>query len=90
VREEIEVDAADGSRVVCHCHWQDEDRAGRLTAILVHGLEGSSKSQYIRGIAARAWDAGMNVIRMNMRNCGDTDALTPTLYHSGFLGMWLP
>jgi predicted alpha/beta-fold hydrolase len=23
---------------------------------------------------------------MNMRNCGDTDALTPTLYHSGFSG----
>jgi hypothetical protein len=86
VEEEIEVDAADGSRVVCHCHWQDKDRAGRLTAILVHGLEGSSKSQYIRGIAARAWDAGMNVIRMNMRNCGDTDALTPTLYHSGLSG----
>jgi hypothetical protein len=86
VEEEVEVDAADGSRVVCHCHWHDEDRAGRLTAILVHGLEGSSKSQYIRGIAARAWDAGMNVIRMNMRNCGDTDALTPTLYHSGLSG----
>jgi predicted alpha/beta-fold hydrolase len=28
----------------------------------------------------------MNVIRMNMRNCGDTDALTPTLYHSGLSG----
>jgi len=86
-REEIEVDAADGSRVVCHCHWQGiEDRASRLTVILVHGLEGSSNSQYIRGIAARAWDAGLNVIRMNMRNCGDTDALTPTLYHSGLSG----
>jgi predicted alpha/beta-fold hydrolase len=83
---EVEVVPADGSRVVCHCHWQDEDRAGKLTAILVHGLEGSSKSQYIRGIAARAWDAGMNVVRMNMRNCGDTDALTPTLYHSGLSG----
>jgi predicted alpha/beta-fold hydrolase len=25
----------------------------------------------------------MNVVRMNMRNCGGTEALTPTLYHSG-------
>jgi predicted alpha/beta-fold hydrolase len=25
----------------------------------------------------------MNVVRMNMRNCGGSDALTPTLYHSG-------
>jgi predicted alpha/beta-fold hydrolase len=57
-----------------------------LTIVLVHGLEGSSDSQYIQGLAARAWDAGCNVIRMNMRNCGDTDHLTPTLYHSGLSG----
>ncbi len=25
----------------------------------------------------------MNVVRMNQRNCGGTDALSPTLYHSG-------
>jgi predicted alpha/beta-fold hydrolase len=25
----------------------------------------------------------MNVVRMNMRNCGGTEALAPTLYHSG-------
>jgi predicted alpha/beta-fold hydrolase len=58
----------------------------RLTVVLVHGLEGSSESRYIRGIAARAWDAGCNVVRMNMRNCGDTDYLTPTLYNSALSG----
>ena len=85
--ETVLVDPADGSRVLCHCHWQPEEvRAGRLTAILVHGLEGSSDSRYIRGIAARAFAAGMNVVRMNMRNCGGSDALTPTLYHSGLSG----
>jgi len=84
IAETVEVDAADASRVLCHCHWQPEpERAPRLTAVLVHGLEGSSDSRYIRGIAARAFAAGMNVIRMNMRNCGGSDALTPTLYHSG-------
>ena len=87
VEEIVEVDPADGSRVLCHCNWQPEpERAQRLTVILVHGLEGSSNSRYIQGIAARAWAAGFNVIRMNMRNCGGTDALTPTLYHSGFSG----
>ncbi len=84
VSETVEVDPADGSRVLCHCHWHPEPgRAQRLTLLLVHGLEGSSDSQYIRGIAVRAWEAGCNVIRMNMRNCGDTEMLTPTLYHSG-------
>jgi predicted alpha/beta-fold hydrolase len=35
------------------------------------------------GIAAKGVAAGMNVVRMNQRNCGGTDALSPTLYHSG-------
>jgi predicted alpha/beta-fold hydrolase len=85
--ETVEVDPADGSRVLCHCHWQPEAvRAARLTLILVHGLEGSSDSRYIQGIAARAWEAGCNVIRMNMRTCGGTETLSPTLYHSGLSG----
>lgn len=85
--EVVEVDPADHSRILCHNSWQPESvRSERLTIVLVHGLEGSSHSQYIRGLAARAWTAGCNVIRMNMRNCGNTDHLTPTLYHSGLSG----
>ncbi len=85
--EIVEVDSTDGSRVLCHCSWQQESvRAKRLSVVLVHGLEGSSDSQYVQGLAARAWRAGCNVIRMNMRNCADTDHLTPTLYHSGLSG----
>ena len=87
VAETVEVDPADGSRVLCQCHWQPAPvLAQRLTVVLVHGLEGSSNSRYIQGITARAFDAGFNVIRMNMRNCGGTDSLTPTLYHSGLSG----
>ncbi len=85
--ETVEVDPADGSRVLCHCHWQGEpERSRRLTLVLVHGLEGSSDSRYMQGITARAWGLGLNVVRMNMRNCGGSDALTPTLYHSGLSG----
>ena len=54
-----------------------------MTVILVHGLEGSVDSQYVNGTGSKAWAAGMNVVRMNMRNCGGTETLTPTLYHSG-------
>ena len=85
--ELVVVDPVDNSRILCHCHWQPEPvRADRLTVVLLHGLEGSSDSRYIRGIAARAWAAGMNVVRMNMRNCNNTEELTPTLYHSGRSG----
>jgi predicted alpha/beta-fold hydrolase len=75
------------SQVLCHCHWQPEAvRAQRLTVILLHGLEGSSQSQYIVGNANKMWLAGCNVVRMNMRNCGGTESLSPTLYHSGLSG----
>ena len=70
------------SHVLCHCHWQPLWRTS-MTVVLVHGLEGSSHSQYVVGNANRLWLAGMNVVRMNMRNCGGTDALASTLYHSG-------
>jgi uncharacterized protein len=76
----IEVEPA--MRVLCHCHWQ-KDRQQALTLIIVHGLEGSSDSQYMLGLAFKGLAAGMNVVRMNQRNCGGTDDLTPTLYHSG-------
>ncbi|MFP5230953.1 MAG: YheT family hydrolase, partial [Acidobacteriota bacterium] len=75
------------TQVLCHCHWQPEPvRRERLTIVLVHGLEGSSNSQYIVGNTARALAAGLNVVRMNMRSCGGTDALSPTIYHSGRSG----
>lgn len=75
------------SQIRCDCHWQAADvRASRPTAIIVHGLEGSSSSQYVIGNANKLWQAGANIIRMNMRNCGGTEALTPTLYHSGLSG----
>jgi predicted alpha/beta-fold hydrolase len=76
-----------GNRVLCQSHWQPPPvRASRLTVLLLHGLEGSSSSKYILGNARKLWHAGMNVIRMNMRNCGGTEALSTTLYHSGLSG----
>lgn len=70
--------------VLCDCHWQPpEIRRERLTIVIIHGLEGSSRSQYVLGNTARALAAGFNVVRMNMRSCGGTDELAPTIYHSG-------
>ena len=82
VSEERLVEVEPGVQVLCHCHWQT-DRQNALTLITLHGLEGSSDSQYMLGIAEKGLAAGMNVIRMNQRNCGGTEKLAPTLYHSG-------
>lgn len=74
-----------GVQVLCHCHWQ-ADRAAATTVIIIHGLEGSTSSQYVIGTGSKAWSAGMNVVRMNMRNCGGTEHLAPTLYNSSMSG----
>lgn len=67
------------------CHWQN-DRKSSPTVLLVHGIEGSSESRYMRGIAAKAYRVGFNVIRLNQRTCGGTEHLSPTLYNSGLSG----
>ena len=79
------VEVAPGVQVLCHCHWQPERRRA-LTIIVVHGLEGSSDSGYSVGLAQKALALGMNVVRMNQRNCGGTDAIAPTLYNSSLSG----
>lgn len=64
------------------CHWQETPRK-HPTLVLLHGLEGSSESGYMFGTAEKAWMCGFNVVRLNQRNCGGTERLTPTSYHSG-------
>jgi predicted alpha/beta-fold hydrolase len=76
----VEVEA--GVRVRLECSWQTE-AAEAPTIILIHGLEGSTDSHYICGTAAKAFAHGFNTVGLNMRNCGGTEHLTPTLYHSG-------
>ncbi|NDD62535.1 MAG: alpha/beta fold hydrolase [Acidobacteria bacterium] len=55
----------------------------RPVVLIVHGLEGSAESGYVRGTAIKALTAGFDVIRYNVRNCGGTSGLSPHLYHSG-------
>jgi predicted alpha/beta-fold hydrolase len=79
------VEVEPGTSVLLRCRWQEERRAAP-TLLLLHGLEGSSDSLYILGTARKAHAAGFNVVAMNMRNCGGTEHLAETLYHSGMTG----
>lgn len=74
-----------GTRVLLKCRWQPERRAAP-TLLLIHGLEGSTESLYVLGTAQKAFRRGFNVVGMNMRNCGGTEHLAATLYHSGMTG----
>lgn len=73
------------SYLLTHCHWQPGAPASRNAPVMaiVHGLEGSSDSNYVRGVAEKAFALGYHVLRMNQRNCGGSERLTPTLYNSG-------
>jgi predicted alpha/beta-fold hydrolase len=84
--EERLVEVASGIQVRCWCYWQKDHRPDALTLIVIHGLEGSSDSQYMTGIARNGLAAGMNVVLMNQRNCGGMDDCAPTLYNSGLSG----
>ena len=80
VRRYFDVDH--DARVVADCHWQPEPWR-RPTILALHGLNGSSDAHYMRGIATKAFARGMNVVRLNQRNCGDTEHLSAGLFHSG-------
>jgi uncharacterized protein len=75
-------DVASDARVLAHCHWQ-RARADAPTLIVLHGLEGSSEAHYMRGLADKGFAAGFNVLLLNQRNCGGTEAHSTGLYHSG-------
>jgi predicted alpha/beta-fold hydrolase len=75
-------DVAADTRVVADCHWQASPWT-RPTLIALHGLNGSSDAHYMKGLAAKAFARGMNVVRLNQRNCGDTEHLSAGLFHSG-------
>jgi len=79
----FEVD--DGVSVLAHCRWQPHPTESP-TIIVMHGIEGSTASVYMIAMADKAFRAGFNVVRVNFRNCGGTEHLTPTLYHGGLSG----
>lgn len=82
VAEKREFHTTADTTVIGYCHWQ-ANRLQHKTILQIHGLEGDAERHYMMGTAEKAWRAGFNVIRMNVRNCGGTEHLTPTLYHSG-------
>src|SRR5260370_9893542 len=71
------------SRLLAYRHWHLGETMDAAVIVIVHGLEGSSDGNYVRGIAEKAFHRGFQVVRLNQRNCGGSEALTPTLYNSG-------
>lgn len=86
-QEQRIIDVALNSKVLVECNFLPNARTdeghGRALAIIYHGLEGSSRSHYVMGVAQKFLANGISTARVNMRNCGDTMHLTDTLYNAG-------
>lgn len=86
-QEQRIIDVAQNSKVLVECNFtpsaRREEGHGRAIAIIYHGLEGSSRSHYVMGVAEKFLAGGISTVRVNMRNCGNTGHLTDTLYNAG-------
>jgi predicted alpha/beta-fold hydrolase len=80
--EDLVVEVAGGVRLLVRASWQHE-RETRPSLVLVHGLGGSDRSTYSLATGSVAWGLGWNVVRMNMRGAGESEALCARLYHAG-------
>ncbi|HEY9897860.1 MAG TPA: alpha/beta fold hydrolase [Pantanalinema sp.] len=73
---------ADGDRLQAVLHLHPDDPARLRPVVLhLHGLEGSAEASYQKGISTKAYAAGFHSVRLNFRNCGDTEHLARALYH---------
>jgi predicted alpha/beta-fold hydrolase len=78
--EDVIVECQDGVRLLAQ-HTPARQPNGRL-AILLHGWEGSSRSLHVVSAADRLWRAGFRIVRINLRDHGDSQHLNRGIFHS--------
>ena len=67
--------------------WLDADAtAGAPLLLVLHGLEGSTASHYVRALLARAGTRGWGAVSLNFRSCSGEMNRLPRFYHSGDTG----
>ncbi len=54
--------------------------------VVLHGLEGSSRAPYVRGLVALALARGLGAVAVNFRGCSGQQNRLPRFYHSGETG----
>lgn len=74
--------AGDGVRLQAFYSAAAADTSSAKLAVIVHGWEGSAHSLYVLSLAADLYAAGYAVLRLNLRDHGETHHLNPGLFHS--------
>ncbi len=63
--------------------WLETAPAGAPMVLVLHGLEGSSRSHYAAGLLGEAARRGWRAAVLNFRSCSGELNRAPRLYHSG-------
>jgi len=80
VSESLTLQAEDGTRLLAELDHAVASRSA--LAILLHGWEGSSQSAYMITTTARLLTQGFDVLRVNLRDHGDSHHLNQELFNS--------
>ena len=74
------LDGGDNVRLLGHYSPQAGDSKG--LAVLFHGWEGSSRSNYVVAAGGMLYRHGFDVFRLNFRDHGESHHMNPGLFHS--------
>ena len=78
------LDCGQGVRLQAfHSAHPSRDRVTQPTlVVLLHGWEGNAQSLYVLSLAQSLYERGFDVVRLNLRDHGDTHHLNRDLFHS--------
>jgi predicted alpha/beta-fold hydrolase len=71
-----------GADVRLQCFISTPPQAAGTPVVLLHGWEGSADSLYMLSLAQQLFERGLEVVRLNLRDHGDTHHLNRELFHS--------
>lgn len=78
---ELLLECGEGVRLQCFVSRAPQPN-GRSPVVLLHGWEGSAEAYYVLSLAARLFEQGFDIARLNLRDHGDTHHLNRDLFHS--------
>ena len=78
------IDCGDEVRLLAHRATQSAigRPAARRLVVMLHGWEGSSDSLYVLTLGQQLLERGYDVVRLNLRDHGDSHHLNPGIFHS--------
>ena len=71
-----------GAGVRLQCFVSSPPRGTAKPVVLLHGWEGNAESNYVLSLAALAYARGFEIVRLNLRDHGETHHLNRGLFHS--------